>query len=255
MEDKIMKKLYKFITMLLIFNILVLLFLNSCKIDSQIILTPTSTPTTLYDGVMAEYPDWLIHWLKTPLCKPPCWEGIVPGKSTFSEALDILQHNQDVLSTSANQQRIHWYFGPKVGDGDGIASTIELYRQTSDTNKFATPDPNSIIQEISITPPLAGSLQSRDIFNIYGEPEKIIFHDWNAGIVSVDLLYSKHGMVIALTLDDQDNDPYKVKVAITPETGVWRIQFYESGLKFYLSETGIQEPITEFDWKGYGTYP
>lgn len=249
-----MKRIAKYKIMFLIANIFVLFFINSCLDNEKSVLVPTLVTTAL-NTTSVDYPEWLNNWLTKPLCKPPCWEGITPGKSTYSQTLDILQHNQDVLSTSAQQQRIHWYFGPKVGDGDGHVSTIGLYRQTSDYNKYATPDPNSIIQEISITPPLAESFQSRDIFNIYGEPEKVLFHNWDAGIVVVDLLYSKLGMVISLTLDDQDKDPYNIEVVITSETLFWRISFFESGLKFYFSETGIQNPITEFDWKGYGAYP
>jgi len=158
------------------------------------------------------------------------------------------------MSKISSAREIEWYFKPNVRAGQGVASTIDMFHVSGTLDKYITPDPNSIIQEVAIYPP-QGKLYLDDIIKVYGPPEKVLFHEWSGGIVRVDLLYPDLGMVMALIIDDRDNSPNGIKVVVTSETEVWQVLFYATGLDFYFSETGIQQPVAEFNWKGYSAYP
>ena len=45
-------------------------------------ITPTLSPMS----------DWLVRWLNEPVCQPPCWENITPGKTSFADALTIAKN-------------------------------------------------------------------------------------------------------------------------------------------------------------------
>ncbi len=60
---------------------------------------PSSTPTLVPATTAPTFSDWQARWLKGISCRPPCWEGIIPGKTTLEEAVKILEKsplfNQD----------------------------------------------------------------------------------------------------------------------------------------------------------------
>jgi hypothetical protein len=51
---------------------------------------PVTTPTL--NSPVSQ--DWQSNWLKGTPCRPPCWEGIIPGHTTVNEALELLKKNQ-----------------------------------------------------------------------------------------------------------------------------------------------------------------
>ncbi|HEX2914517.1 MAG TPA: hypothetical protein VH186_27195 [Chloroflexia bacterium] len=92
-------------------------------------------------------PDWQYRWLQGIPCKPPCWEGLIPGQTTGEEALNILKQNPLVAvaeisypgpTTGGNYVGWNWVTAPKnrygsVGDGGdavfrGSAHVIDLIR-------------------------------------------------------------------------------------------------------------------------------
>jgi hypothetical protein len=73
-----MKKIVLVIVVLNIFGSLLSCSGEATAID-QAHITPTLSPQ----------PDWLVRWLNEPVCQPPCWEKITPGKTSFADALAI----------------------------------------------------------------------------------------------------------------------------------------------------------------------
>ncbi len=152
------------------------LFLAACDDDSA-----TSTK------------DWQSRWLKGIPCRPPCWEGITPGHTTSTEAVDILKKNflireakLDSFSPSDKHGEISW----KWLDGQPGGSARYLLQQ-------AIP----VIYEIHSnypTPFLLG-----DLIKAYGQPSHIRataqhdYYDKNVISYTISFVYLSQGFVLA----------------------------------------------------------
>ena len=95
---------------LLVILVGLLIALTACAVAQTQVATPTSvstsTPTTppqtvaptltLLTPTPTKPPppeDWQYRWLKKILCSAPCVEGITPGKTTATEAVELLSQN------------------------------------------------------------------------------------------------------------------------------------------------------------------
>jgi hypothetical protein len=67
--------------------------------------SPAATGTSLMStaSIMQQ------QWLEKKTCQPPCWEDIVPGTTTISETLRILQENPRIMDVTFGQ-------GPRSSD-------------------------------------------------------------------------------------------------------------------------------------------
>ncbi len=132
-------------------------------------------------------------------CKPPCWQGLIPGETTREETVRVLQE----LRTSGGADEIADYFGPPDG-------TLTVFRHTEILADIYFE--NGIIESID------GRIQFdytvRDLIGVVGPPEWI--DDWIPGspgpgkcsscpesdastktgpLVQLSLLYPQQGLV------------------------------------------------------------
>ena len=89
----------------------------------------------------------------------------------------------------------------------------------------------------------------------YGSPKYVVIRDWDTGTVSVDLTYPENGLVIELTLHDLGKEPDNIKVNIMAKQEVADIYFYAPGLEHYYADPSVRQPLKQYDWKGYTSYP
>src|SRR5947209_4744604 len=89
MAKEVFKDGYRGICVLFLLYIIINLSTCGEEIDSS---ASTITPT-IGATKPAPPPDWQYRWLKGIPCKPPCFEGITPGKTTAEEAVKLLQQN------------------------------------------------------------------------------------------------------------------------------------------------------------------
>ncbi|MBP7686354.1 MAG: hypothetical protein KA765_00495 [Thermoflexales bacterium] len=135
--------------------------------------------------------DWSDRWVKGIPCKPPCWEGIIPGQTSASEAVKLLNASPIVFQAEMTSTThlsddgtvIWWWLS-------GIMRGGEAY--------YHARSPDQIIYAIS--PYFPRDFTLREIIQIYGEPSDIIaraYHNPDDGIASdVSIFYRSQGLVL-----------------------------------------------------------
>ncbi|MBI5034110.1 MAG: hypothetical protein HZB51_26620 [Chloroflexi bacterium] len=157
----------------LLLIIVTIFVLTSCSVanTSTTTFAPTDLPPTATPSTIAltptptwspQLPDWQFRWLRKIPCSAPCLEGITPGKTTASEAIEILNQNSLVRnvrrepSYGSKWESVSWDWKGSNTGGDA----------------FYLPDNLEIIA--SITPHFGRDYSFRDVIQAYGEPTYII---------------------------------------------------------------------------------
>lgn len=204
------------------------LLLVSCNVDS-----PKSTAT---QQVAFESPestlryDWKTNWLMNAQCAPPCWEGIIPGKTTLPEAVEIIQKMPGVQMTGVYHNTVYWeqyqsYFGfALVSEGDNtiLSIVIDFDRK----------------QGISL----------QEAINVFGKPSSVQSFSCAQNICDVYVIYPELGLSLRLLLESGE---YAFTIAESSE--IVGIKFFTPGIDNYLKEP-IFQAFSIREWVGYGIY-
>lgn len=208
-------------------------------------VTESSVPET---GL--EIPDWLLRSLDNPMCDPPCWNNITPGKSYVDEAYDIIHSQSEIKgiyqgggSLSDHQRILTWYYqnasdsGEIYSDLDGkYVITIILYLREYITleeviSRFDTPDQLTLFTCLSEEGPAC-------------EPR---------------LLYLDEGLAFKFTtvpMKKSGNDK-GFYIAVNPEDKIMEIMFSLPGINGYVQSTKNKHlDVLDRSWRwiGYGEY-
>jgi len=109
------------------------------------------------------------RWLKGVPCKSPCWEGITPGKTPATQAIDLLKINSFIDHSSfpvaSSDTEIDWKWS------DSHFGLGEI-RFTS-----AISEPSSIVNWILVDLPEPVYLYQ--VIQAYGEPSHIVAYKFN----------------------------------------------------------------------------
>ncbi len=192
-----------------------------------------------YRPTLSPKPDWLLRWLNEPVCQPPCWEKITPGKTSFTDA-------QAIANTISGAKMSY------VGD-DNIRLKDNQYSAYNFAVLLSRGDAN--IQEMALTTRYT-SLELSEIVDRYGFPDEMIqfsIFDNQLAPYWIDLLYYDLGMVI--TFERLPSDPWN-KVNLGPDISIGTIRFYASQLEYYFNSSQwlgmVVSPAIKL--KGYGVY-
>ena len=132
---------------------------------------PSVTPF-LFTPLPTIQPDsWQGHWLESKLCKPPCWEKIIPGQTNLTEAKSLLNASgltgtviNKVFDAKATRGKISWSWKASLGLGEKAASEGGyIYYDNTGSQLVDIVAPNLYI-----------SYRFSNIIKIYGEPEYVI---------------------------------------------------------------------------------
>jgi hypothetical protein len=198
-----------------------------------------STDEAYIRPTLSPKPDWLVRWLNEPVCQPPCWENITPGKTSFTDALAIA----NTIS------------GFEVSNLSGV--TIQLNFNQYGANYFALLQSrgDANIQEMALTTRYT-SLELGEIVDLYGFPDEMIRFSSSADQLAthwIDLLYYDLGMVI--TFDPLPDDPWN-RVSLAPNIYIGTIAFYAPQLEYYFNAPrwlgAVVSPAIKLN--GYGDY-
>jgi hypothetical protein len=114
----------------------------------------------------ADDPELTTRWLNGVACRPPCWEGITPGTTTYTEAFRLLLDNKfvdpDEVDGSPDADRIDWNWADKNNGGSLSTSGVTV---------------SLLLVEL----PTAVLL--RDVVGAYGDPSHI-YASWDSGVDS-----------------------------------------------------------------------
>lgn len=196
---------------------------------------PSSTDEAYISPTLSPKPDWLARWLNEPVCQPPCWEKITPGKTSFADALAIAK-------TAS---------GFELGHIDN--DSIQLNYNKGFVLLLSREDANIQEMDLSISDAL---LELSEIVDRYGFPDEMIKYGLpspEGSSVWIDLLYYDLGMVISFYASP--DDPWN-KVILGPDTSIALIKLYVPQLEYYFNEPpeyGVNfSPAIKLN--GYGSY-
>lgn len=180
---------------------------------------------------------WLVHWMKDPVCLPPCWENVNPGKTSLPDA-------------RATLPRIP---GTRIISAGGDLTEFELGENASGNFRA---DTNGTVQMIDIHFGRDRQLSIGEVISKYGYPSEASFSFSTPQEPMFNLLYPQLGMVInTYPIENPPGFPGNPQFDIGPDEKVVGIQFVSTGLKYYLSLNREHlGPAKILNWKGYGHY-
>ncbi len=194
---------------------------------SPIPLIPTKPPPPA---------DWERRWLKGVPCEPPCWEGIIPGRTTASQAVALLNHSPIVLTAELTHSIIAGYgilsWLWTNGESGGMAGYYTLPITTNET-----------IYLITLFYPTQFTL--REVIQAYGDPSDVLaraYRNPDGSIASdIDIMYRSRGIgLVAETRGKVNlNLDTPVRVAFVAPTA--------EGLKIAI---GPNDPSWLMPWQG-----
>lgn len=192
--------------------------------------------------------EWLNKFLKDPTCLPPCWENIVPGKTTIDDASSILSHvsgikianNPTVLS--GNTRQMDWRFD-----------------QSNDGGDVTTDDQGKVISKISLG--FYEKLTTEEIISAFGQPTDVLLYDCRSEFgkhtCEVHLIFQETGIALRTGLiDNFGKNMYQVN--ISPQTeinGIWFFQKINGTYEKVIGRNSFNYPQYFIKWKGYSNYP
>ncbi len=192
--------------------------------------------TTLVTPTSESSAHWWIEWLSHQACKPPCWNNITPGVTTFDEAVSILENSPEVTVRYKGIDSVDWNFsnndggGTLTASGDGIVDTIWM-GSGSDSK-----------------------LLSKEVVASYGYPEYVKPFDCREGMCESLLLYSDLGMFLTVFVRNTGTTDHP-QFEVSPDTAITRVYFIERGLESFQRIPDFQDYDLLWGWKGYGQYP
>jgi hypothetical protein len=205
----------------------ILFFCSSC--GGWGITIPTKTPIIRSA--------WVEKWLYDPTCESPCWEDIIPNKTTEDDAVVILYQLPGVVISSNDtfqkqHNRIDWTINNDEGGG-------YLYIDSH----------SRIITDIFLD--LRNNhLEIQEVIARYGQPTHIVVEDCIHGC-SIYIVFVNKGIALLMYSIPYKHKDSKFSFPIKPEQEVSRIRLINTNV---LSTRISQKEIWIFTWNGYGEY-
>ena len=215
-------------------GIAIILSLVACSASSTQL--PLSTETTISLATSETKINWWTTWLAQPACKPPCWQNITPGITTFKEAISILENTSGIKITFKSKDGLDWEFSKDEGGTLGASQ-------------------NGIVDMIWIGSVSDRKLLLKSIVASYDYPQYVKPYDCREGMCLTALVYTDLGMFLSVFIENTGTGSDWPQIEILPDTIVDRVYFIEPGLKSFLSDPEFQESDLLMEWKGYDKYP
>ncbi len=182
------------------------LLLSGCLIAFP---APTSTP-------VPTPPLWIIDWLNSPACEPPCWENIHPGATSIDATRSIQQQYPDM--------------------------SIETKRGTS------------VVEKISLNLPVYDNMPIKLVLAKYSQPSYVRIYKCDPnGRCETHILFEPIGMVLDAYPQDIGGQGRNA-VALSENTDIFKIIFLEPGLESYYASFGQSANTALIPWRGYSEY-
>lgn len=141
-------------------------------------------------------------------CAAPCWQGIVPGTTTSSQALEILEDSPYVKQSSI-----------RAGSRNGSGRATWYYSIPGFYGENEMTWEDGIVQDIGLS--IAYELTLSEVVDKFGPPEALVA-DWcplQQACFVVSLYYPRVGMAIGCSVDLGNPQ-------IEPTTRVHSVSFY-----------------------------
>lgn len=180
-------------------------------------------------------------------CAAPCWQGIVPGTTTSSQALEILENSPYVKQGSI-----------RTGSRDGSGRATWYYTIPGFYGENEITWEDNIVQDISLS--IAYEMTLSDLIDKFGSPEALVADSCplQQACFTVNLFYSQVGMSVGCSVD-------LGTPRIEPTTRIHSVSFYipmsVEERYMYLYRYGEPQTVERIiahlrktirPWRGYG---
>ena len=186
---------------------------------------------------------WIERWLSSPVCQPPCWEGITPGETTAKEAHEKLAALPDVErlwlpSDYTSPHVLSW----EMAGCDGLTWGSVYFEKYPD-DKIEWLDLTLGCRESKIT--------LQEMMHAFGTPE-YAWADRNSAGCTAELLVIEKGMIISTYgtgfLLNKKLKPTSVVIRVSMSPPLDGLEKVVESMP-YLADADIRE------WQGYDDDP
>jgi hypothetical protein len=183
--------------------------------------------------------------LQSSKCKPPCWNGIIPGLTSAEEATSILMEVPAVITSTV--RRYSPYYGPYP---NGIGWSM----------KNAKGGAVELSNDISRIIELNGKFTLRGIIDLYGEPDQVVlaphYYPYLINWYTL-IIYQQKGIIAISILEDNNHNEVYIKQSTDVETIVFLdptdiVRYIGRYVDSYLSGKYISIEQIMQPWNGYG---
>lgn len=174
---------------------------------------------------------WLVRWVTVPACPPPCWENIVPGKTTLDEARRILTEIPAVEVTGSDAHGAEWLID---------RNDVGMLRVSQ-----------GVVFSVSMSLHVGEDLSLGQLIEIHGPPSEVQIERCLEGTCEVQFNFPNSAMIVGAVLSNEGMDPNKVQVQ--SQSMIRRIMFVES-VEAY-ERVAPFEGLSRSVWKEFGEYP
>lgn len=181
---------------------------------------------------------WWTLWLDAPACMPPCWENITPGKTTYAEALAILESLPGIVFLYSDDRiGLEWIFD----------------KNKTDTGEIKL-NPDGTVYRIWLGNSSDQKLYLKSVIASFGPPTFVQPYDCREGMCSTALAYPDQGMMLEVFVKNlADDNGHQVKIESNVE--IYSVRFFIPEFIEYNNMLMDEKYIFTTKWKGYGTYP
>ena len=187
----------------------------ACATSQGIEATSTTTKPTNAPTKTSLPEEWPLRWLQGIPCRPPCWEGVTPGLTPVTKAVEIWRNNPLISTTRIvtsglphdDENDVVWTWATEGSFQGGQAS---FRNETSD-------------QTITlITPYYPTDFKLGDVIHAFGEPSEIAAtasHNPEKGFTyAIRLVYRSQGFVLS--------DGWTSKPSLNAELSFSKVVFF-----------------------------
>jgi hypothetical protein len=105
---------------------------------------------------------WEQNWLAGVPCHAPCWQGITPGKTTFTELVQLIENNPKI-------EKINYY---EPGNRSYNEITWDSLTQNNSFGRVVYDLSSTIVIEVGLAFPYTFTLG--EVVAVYGEPSHVL---------------------------------------------------------------------------------
>ena len=202
--------------------------------------SPTATPRARLSAIELE------NYFGNSSCSWPCWQGIIPGSTTGTEALETINQSPLVLENSIKVE------GPTTGSGTATWDWKMSDQQPILGGVMEWRDGTIISVDLATYL----SISIGQIMQRLGPPEKIHVIDCTEVVegpqrLCAVLLYAARGFSVHISWERSGDGK---EVPITPDDPISGVLMFEPSTieEWVLSWGGDPQTFALQEWKGYG---
>lgn len=262
---------HKFKTLIILLQICFLIVLSACSSQQSVSNTRLATPSAepsfsltnqspLANPGLSTSPvmtstktppqDWEYRWLKGVPCKPPCWEGITPGVTTASQAVDILKQNNLISYLAIKTPTLRPEYGYVIWDWSTHPKNVTDPIGVGGDALYDTQTSTQVIY--IIRPNFRVAFSFDEILKVFGNPSHVLATarqtpdggvEYNFSIVYLDL-----GILAETGVATKDGSR---KPNLSANFLLERVYFFAAGLQGFVNAYKQEKANFLISWQGF----